>query len=174
MPKGRKKIHTEASGKLSEELVPLEVLSLGIYNEISAYDFYIRVSQSIANPSGQEKFRFLASDEKRHREILEKWYEKESGQKFRVDSSQVKKIDVKIKDTTSAFEAIDIAMEAERQAYLFYTDAAGKTKNEDAKKMLQALAKEEDGHYLKLSAERNALSGGFYWFDIEGSGFVED
>ena len=174
MPKERKKIHAEAQGKVSEGVIPLEVLSLGIYNEISAYDFYIRVSQSIANPSGQEKFRFLASDEKRHRETLEEWYEKESGKKFILDSSKVKKIDVKIKDTTSAFEAINIALEAERQAYLFYTDAGKKTKNGDAKKMLVVLAKEEDGHYQKLSAERNALSGGFYWFDIQGSGFVED
>lgn len=169
-----KRPYTEAGGAFPEGIGPLEVLSLGIYNEQKAYDFYILVSKKIKNQSSKEKFKFLASDEKRHRKILEDRYRKESGKNFSFDPSKVKKINFEIKDQTGAFEVIDIAMEAERQAYLFYTSASEKAENPEAKKMFLTLAEEEDGHYQKLSAERNALSGGFYWFDIEGSGFVED
>jgi len=167
------KTYKEAGGAFPEDAGPLEILGMGIYNEVSAYDFYISVSKKIKNKSGKEKFEILASDEKRHREILEGLYKKESGKDFDFDPLRVKKIKFEIKDQTGAFEVIDIAMEAERQAYLFYTAAAKKTRNPDAQRMFETLAQEEDGHYQRLSAERNALSGGFYWFDIEGSGFVE-
>jgi len=167
------KSYKEAGGAFPKDIRSLEVLSMGIYNEESAYDFYISVSKKIKNQSGKEKFEALASDEKRHRQILENLYRKESGKDFDFNPSKVKKIEFEIEDQTGAFEAIDIAMEAERQAYLFYTRASEKAENKEAKRMFQTLAEEEDGHYQKLSAERNALSGGFYWFDIEDSGFVE-
>ncbi len=173
MPK--KKKFEEAAGGISEDMGPLEILEMGIYNEVSAHDFYLSVAEKIDNVSGKEKFRFLANDEKRHREMLEGWYRKESGGKdFPFDPSKVKRIEVEVKDHTSAFAAIDLALEAERQAYLFYQEAGKRTNDEKGKELFQKLAEEEDGHYQKLSAERNALTGGFYWFSLDQAAPLED
>ena len=40
--------------------------------------------------------------------------------------------------------------------------------------VFESLAEQEKGHYDLLTAEKNALTGGFYWFDMDQSGFVED
>ena len=171
----KKRNYKEAGGALPADIGPLQILEIGIYNETSARDFYVSMGQSIKNISGKEKFQLLADDEKRHREILEDWYKKESGGRdFRFDPSKVKKIKVEVKDHTSAFAAIDLALEAERQAYLFYQEAGKRTKSEKGRQMFEKLAEEEDGHYQKLSAERTALSGGFYWFSLDQSAPLED
>jgi len=173
MPK--KKTFKEARGGIPGDMSPLQILEMGIYNEASARDFYLSVGETIKNISGKEKFENLANDEKRHREILEDWYKKESGGKdFPFDPEKVKKIKVEVKDHTSAFEAIDLALEAERQAYLFYTEAGKRTKDEKGREIFAKLAEEEDGHYQKLSAERNIIAGGFYWFSLDEAAPLED
>lgn len=169
------KDYKEAGGVIPEDMGPLEILDIGIYNEVSARDFYLSVAGIIKDVSGRKKFQNLADDEKRHREILEDWYKKESkGKNFPFDPKKVKKIKVEVKDHTSAFAALDIALEAERQAYLFYTEAGKRTKDEKGKEMFKKLADEEDGHYQKLSAERNAIAGGFYWFGLDQAAPLED
>jgi rubrerythrin len=169
------KDYKEAGGVIPDDMGPLEILEIGIYNEISARDFYLSVAGIIKDVSGREKFQLLADDEKRHREILEDWYKKESkGMVFPFDPKKVKKIKVEVKDHTSAFAAIDIALEAERQAYLFYLEAAKRAKDEKGKEIFEKLSEEEDGHYQKLSAERNAIAGGFYWFGLDQSAPLED
>jgi rubrerythrin len=40
--------------------------------------------------------------------------------------------------------------------------------------MFESLAEQEKGHYDLLTAEKNALTGGFYWFDMDSSAFLED
>jgi rubrerythrin len=170
-----KKRFKEAGGVIPGDMGPVQILELGIYNEISARDFYLSVAQQIRDASGREKFEFLANDEKRHKKILEDWYKKESGGRdFPFDSKKVETIKAEVKDHTSAFEAIDLAQEAERQAYLFYQEAAKRTNDEKGKEMFQRLAEEEEGHYQKLSAERNAIAGGFYWFGLDQAAPLED
>jgi rubrerythrin len=170
-----KKDYKEAGGVIPEDMEPLEILEMGIYNEASARDFYLSIAGIIKDVSGKEKFQLLADDEKRHRETLEDWYKKASkGKAFPFDPKKVKIIKVEIKDHTSAFEALDIALEAERQAYLFYLDASKRSKDIKGKEMFEKLADEEDGHYQKLSAERNAIAGGFYWFGLDQSAPLED
>ncbi len=169
------KDYKEAGGVIPEDMEPLEILKIGIYNEVSARDFYLSVAGIIKDISGRKKFQNLADDEKKHRETLEDWYKKESeGKVFPFDPKKVKKIKVEVKDHTSAFAALDIALEAERQAYLFYTEAGKRTKDEKGKEMFKKLADEEDGHYQKLSAERNAIAGGFYWFGLDQAAPLED
>ena len=170
-----KKNYKEAGGMIPEDMGPLEILEMGIYNEVSARDFYLSMSKKMKDASGKKKFELLADDEKRHREILEDWYRKESGGKgFALNDKKVKRITIEVKDQTSAFEAIDLVLEAERQAYLFYSEAAKRAKDEKARETFLKLAEEEDGHYQKLSAERNALAGGFYWFGLDQAAPLED
>ena len=174
MKKEEKKIYKEAEGKVTAEVGSLEALSLAIYNEQSAFDFYTRLSDTIKNPSGKEKFTFLASDEKRHRELLEKYYTKISrGQKFPFDPNKVKIIQVEVKDNTAAYEALDIGIKAEKEAYEFYNRSAENSKDPEAKKMFLMLAGEEEKHYSVLMAEKQALIDQFYWFSLDTPGIME-
>lgn len=171
----KKKTFKEVSKSLPGDAGALEALEIAIYNEQSAYDFYRNLSESIENPSGQERFRFLSLDEKRHREILEQRYLKESkGRSFDFDAGKVKKIELNISDQASAKEALDIALEAEREAYNSYMRAAAQAKDQEGKKMFESLAAEEDKHYQILMSERQMIEGGFYWFSLDTSGFMED
>jgi len=174
MKEGKKKVYKEAEGKIKPGVNALEALSSAIYNEQSAFDFYTMLSDTIRNPSGKEKFKFLASDEKRHRELLENHYKKISGGKeFPFEPTKVKKIQVEVRDNTTASGALDIGIKAEKEAYEFYSKSAEETKDPDAKKMFLMLAEQEDRHYNLLTAEKQAVIGQFYWFDMGTPGMME-
>jgi rubrerythrin len=174
MEEKNKKEYREASGKVTPETTALEALSIAIYNEQSAFDFYTKLSEAIKNESGKKKFTFLAMDEHRHRNLLEDHFKKTTaGKEFPFDPSQVKVIRVEIKDGTTAAEALDIGIKAEREAYEFYTKCATDAKSPDAKKMFLMLAEQEDRHYNLLTAEKQAVIGQFYWFDLGTKGIMD-
>ena len=170
-----KKRFREVSQPIGDNAKALEALEIAIYNEQSAHDFYKSLSEAIENPSGRERFRFLSLDEKRHRALLEERFFKESGGKrFVFDTRKTKKIELEISDQASAYEALDIALEAEREAYNAYIRAASRTKDAGGKKMFESIASEEEKHYQILMSEKQMLEGGFYWFSLDSSGFMED
>ncbi|HEX7400941.1 MAG TPA: ferritin family protein [candidate division Zixibacteria bacterium] len=173
MTKEKKKVYREAEGATKPEMNAVEALSLAIYNEQSACDFYTDLSQIIKNASGKEKFKFLASDEKRHREILEDYYKKINHQPFSFDPGKAKRITVDVRDNTSASEALDIGIKAEKEAYTFYNNNAKSSSDPEAKKMFLMLAEQEDRHFNLLLAERQALIDQFYWFSLDTPGIME-
>ncbi|MGB2770022.1 MAG: ferritin family protein [Candidatus Zixiibacteriota bacterium] len=174
MKEEEKRIYREAEGKVGPEVTVLEALATAIYNEQSAFDFYTGLSEIIKNQSGKEKFKFLAADEKRHRELLEAHYKKlTSGKEFPFDPTKLKAFQVEVRDNTTAAEALDIGIKAEKEAYEFYSKAAEEIEEPDAKKMFLMLAEQEDGHYNLLTAEKQALTGQFYWFDSDTPGMME-
>lgn len=154
-----------------------DVLEGAIYREIGARDFYKRLSESISNEEGKKKFFQLSQDEDGHREKLEGWYEKKFDEKFVFNSGAAKKSEMPVldvKDQTSAIEALNIAIEAEARAEEFYRNEAKEVSEPELKELLTDLADQELGHYNLLLAERNSLVGGFYWFDMDSSAFLED
>jgi len=174
MTEDEKNVYKEAGGKIGSEATALDALATAIYNEQSAFDFYTSLSDAIKNKSGKEKFKFLASDEKRHRELLEAHYKKTTGGKeFPFDPARLKTIKVEIRDNTTSAEALDIGIKAEKEAYEFYSKSAEDTQDPDAKKMFLMLAEQEDRHYNLLTAEKQALTGQFYWFDLDTPGVME-
>ena len=174
MKEDKKKFYKEAEGKITPGMSALEALSVAIYNEQSAFDFYTKLSSIIKNQSGKEKFKFLASDEKRHRELLEGYYQKISGGKgFPFDPDKEKTVNVDVRDNTTASEALDIGIKAEKEAYEFYSKSAEETQDPDAKKMFLMLAEQEDRHFNILMAEKQALIGQFYWFSLDTPGMME-
>ena len=174
MMKQNEKIYIEASGNVWEEMGTLEALGIAIYNEQAAYDFYRALEDTIENEGGRNKFKFLAEDEKRHRQLLEERYEKESnGRTFVFDTVRAKKVDVTVDSQASAIDAVDLALEAEKAASEFYKHAAETTKDEDGKRMFESLAEDEEDHYETLQAEREALLGGPYWFGADEQRIME-
>ena len=175
MKKKKAGLPSEVSGKISKEMSSLRILEMAIYSEQSAYDFYLNLSNQIENQSGKEKFKFLAEDEKRHRCMLEGEYLRENKQsKFKFDAKKVKSIEAKIDTQSSAVDALDLAIQLEREAYKFYIRASEKAEEQPGKKMFLKLAEEEDRHYNVLAAERQALSSNFYWYEYNVPGVMEE
>ena len=148
-----------------------------IYKEIGARDFYRKIGDRITNNEGKEKFLQLSADEDGHRIKLESWLKKLYDVDFvaapeRTAQSEIEC--VRLDEKAGALEALNIAIEAEARANEFYSKQAGKTDNPELKALFMKLADEENGHYNLLEAERNSLIGGFYWFDIDSTSFLED
>ncbi len=154
-----------------------DAISRAIYAEIGAMNFYAQLAERIENDEGSRRFEQLSSDEKGHRDTLKGWYSRLFGTEFVEDEEEVRKSEIsgiEIGEKTGAMEALDIAIEAESRANEFYLAEAEKASDPELKKMFQSLAEQEKGHYDLLTAERNALVGGFYWFDLDHTEFLED
>jgi len=154
-----------------------EALSGAIYREIGARTLYRDISNAIRNPEGKEKFHRLANDEEGHRKKLEGWYKKLFNTKFVADRGRLSESEaahLKLNDQVGALAALDIAVKAEMQDEEFYARQAEAATVPELRELLVKLAKEEHGHYEMLEAERNSITGGFYWFDIDSANFLED
>ncbi|MDH7490132.1 MAG: ferritin family protein, partial [Anaerolineae bacterium] len=68
-----------------------------------------------------------------------------------------------IVETTTAKEALAIAIRSEEQAAAFYKAAVKRTSDPDAKTLFEELAKEELSHKARLEKEYAHLSGDPNW-----------
>jgi rubrerythrin len=154
-----------------------QAIELAIYREIGARNFYNRISEEIGNTDGKEKFAQLSRDEEGHRVKLESWYEKMTGGKFTPDDEKLEQSEIRdfaVAEQTGALEALGIAINAEEQAREFYSGQAAAAADPGLKELFEKLADEEAGHFALLEAERNSIIGGFYWFDMDDTAFLED
>lgn len=154
-----------------------ESLELAIYREIGARDFYGAIAGKIVNPEGRERFMRLSSDEEGHRAKLVSWRERLFGGAFVTDPVKLRETEItgfEVDAMTGAMSALDIAIEAESRAADFYSERAGEASDGELKNLFLNLAEEEKGHYNLLQAEKNQLMGGFYWFDMDSSAFMEE
>jgi len=154
-----------------------ESIEIAIYREIGARNFYRRISDEIKNPEGAKKFAHLAEDEDGHRIKLEAWFERLVGEKFtareeKVGQSEIRGI--KLDGQTGALEALNLAIEAEAKAREFYAEQAKRAGIPELEELFENLSEEEAGHFNLLEAERNSIIGGFYWFDLDSTSFLED
>jgi rubrerythrin len=155
----------------------MRILAGAICREIGARDFYGKISNAIKNPEGKERFKRLSGDEEGHRIKLETWYKKFFNKVFVADKKELEESEIKgfqVDEKAGAMMALDIAIKAEMKAEEFYSSQAEAVEDPQFKDLLVKLAGEEHGHYELLLAERNSLTGGFYWFDMDSSSFLED
>lgn len=148
-----------------------------IYREIDARDFYGAISLKIENPGGKERFKRLSEDEDGHRVTLESWFGRLFSEDFSLEEGRlIRSYDAGLDLNThsGALAALDMAIEAEENANDFYREQAGLAEDGELKKMFLALAEMELGHYNLLQAEKNFLIGGFYWYDMDSTPFMED
>lgn len=154
-----------------------QAIEIAIYREIGARNFYRRIADQIENVEGTERFQRLSDDEEGHRVKLESWFKRLFETDFEADPEGIKQSEIgdyQIDKQTGAMEALNIAIEAEAKAQEYYITQSEKAESPELKTMFQNLAEEEQGHYNLLEAERNSLIGGFYWFDMDSTSFLED
>ncbi len=133
-----------------------EILEFAIGNEKDAVEFYTSLAKQATRASLKQTFEGFAKEEEKHVTLLSDM----TGNKEKIDSYQFKEItDLKISDYMVETEykegmpmpeILKIAMKREENAVKLYTNLAGKTDHEDAKKVFMILVQEEAKHKLIL------------------------
>ncbi|NIO49464.1 MAG: rubrerythrin [Candidatus Aminicenantes bacterium] len=132
-----------------------ELLEIAIKAEMEANKTYSDLARRISNPLLKEKFQWLAYEENKHKEILEKLYKTlyqgdEPQVPDTVDETLLPSIHI---DPSSSFaDILHQAMESEKSAENFYANLS-KRFEDPQKKILNYLSKVEHSHYMMLQSE---------------------
>jgi rubrerythrin len=141
--------------------------------------FYSQLAARATNPEAQRKLKRLADDEKRHIATLVDLFRSI----FNDDTGKLPEKGIgplakafdgeNLKQDMSEMQYIDLAIEVELAVTQFYKDLADGAPNEEIKKIYQGLAGEEYTHFEVLQAEKDALTGNYYWFGYDDSAPLE-
>ncbi len=145
-----------------------------VCREQAAFDLYDRLSKSIKSAEGAETFAKLAKDEIGHRKLLEEWWAKQFGALPPIDPGAVEKIEIAIDTQSGAVDALELALAHEKTAATLYEAMAIDAGDDRLRGLCQALAEQEWGHFAIVRAEIAAVTGDFYWLDVDYAGHVED
>ncbi len=132
-----------------------ELLGLAIRSEIDSYQVYSEISSRLQNPLLKEKFRMLAFEEEKHRQILEKLTEKLYPQEnldIPEKADDVLIPSINLKADTSLVDILNQAMKAEEAAERFYAEFSRKTEGK-SRSILEYLSRIEHSHFLMLKSE---------------------
>jgi rubrerythrin len=135
------------------------LLGYAIRSEIDSNEAYTKLSDRVSNLLLKEKFRWLAFEENKHKEILIKLHsalfpkktvqipEKPSGELFK---------SIEVTPSSSLVDILLQAMESEKIAEDFYGRLAERMEN-GQKRLLHYLSKVEHSHYIMLKTEYDAV-----------------
>ncbi len=132
-----------------------ELLGIAIRAEIEASKSYSELADKVSNPLLKEKFQWLAYEENKHKEILEKLYKiLYQGDEVQVPEKTDEALlpSIHISPSSSLAEILYQAMESEKSAENFYANLAKRFKDPQ-EKILTYLSKVEHSHYTMLQSE---------------------
>ena len=132
-----------------------ELLGVAVRSEIDSNRIYKAWGDKLSNPLLKEKFRWLANEEQKHKEILENLFkELHPGGELQIPDQVPEELIKRIAITPSSTLADFLyqAMETEKSAETFYAKLAGRVE-ETKKKILNYLSSVEHSHYMMLKSE---------------------
>jgi rubrerythrin len=132
------------------------LLGHAIRAEIDSSKIYSRIAARLKNPLLKEKFHFLASEEKKHRDVLEKLYAlRYKGKKPEVPARTDEALlpAIRLSPASTLAEILYQAMAAEKAAQNFYSSLSGRVSEPALKKILSYLSKIENSHFQMLRGE---------------------
>lgn len=146
------------------EVTDREVFEIAINSEIRAKEAYEKLASIVKSDIIRDELLFLAKEEDRHREIIEKMAERlQSGEgeprKIEVDvMGEFKVIAEKMaevikKPDVNVDEIYEVAMEAELVSEKLYKELAGYAATEKTRVLLEMLADMERNHYNILKKQ---------------------
>lgn len=165
-----------------------DILEHAIELETREEDAYRKAAQRTADERGAAMFRYLAAQERRHRERLERqrasvaagdgWLAddehvsdrvkgiiEKAAKKDAVDAADVVEPDAPLERDTDDLAALKLAIESELKSIEFYAKAADNAEDEAAKKVLLKLVEEEEDHLKRLETQRFYLENHGVWAD---------
>lgn len=153
-----------------------EVYRVGMCIEEAGLDFYTRMAEKADDPTTKRVFRRLARDEEKHLAFFESLELKTAGgmgtrpaeqdadvSKYvcsLVDGGIFRNIDAMQKVARSKFnaeKALELALQVEKDAVLYYTEAYMANKKGRARQALSKLIDEEKGHVVEITKRLDNL-----------------
>jgi len=152
----------------------LKYVNLGINSEIAAYVFYKHAGSIVKEKELQETLFKLAGDEKGHFLSLEDLYDRNVRSEMWAPYKDIlskkglpdidelvqethKELLAKIGRLSTKKEVLEMALMLEKEAYDLFSDASGKTKDPDVKKVFEFLMGFEKNHVQLIEKELAAL-----------------
>jgi rubrerythrin len=157
-----------------------ELLKQAVKSEIDGRRFYNYLAEKATNPDAKRKLTNLAEDEIRHEKALKKIYKKIYGEEL-TDIPE-KGVGVlskffdspKGREDMSEIQYISMAIEAELAATKYYKEEAEESTDEEFREIYEGMAAEEFNHYELLQAEKDALGGNYFWFQMDEGAPMEE
>jgi len=132
-----------------------DLLGFAVRSEIDSNQVYSDLADKYSNPLLKEKFQWLAFEENKHRETLEKLFEALlPREKLEIPAETSEELFKKITITPSS-TLVDLlyqAMESEKKAEKFYAQLADRVESQ-SRKILEYLSQVEHSHYTMLNGE---------------------
>lgn len=157
-------------------------IETAIKMETDAISFYGEAAQKTGYPFGKEMFRGFIKDETRHLKMLQGIFKgldiafefvrpKET---IKTVFSEMKdEMMQKVKALDDELEAVNIAMQMEKEGYDYYKKAAASADSDKEKELFERLAEEENEHYSILNETYTFLDNTGHWYMYEERGIVE-
>ena len=158
---------------MASDALSKEILKQAIVAEIDGQKFYKFLADRAQNPDAKRKLGNLAKDEVRHEALLMQVYKDIHGEEVKNLPKKGTGVLAEFfarsreKDNLSEMQYIDMAIEAELAATGYYKEAARAASGKDVQKICQMMADEEFRHYESLKAEKEALTGNYFWFGYD-------
>jgi len=133
---------------------PASVLKLSILKEIAAHVFYSEMAKNSRSEHVSSKFMFLSANERDHVNYCQSILKKMSGGLFYTNvklfsnpgfANDISNLTLK--------DVLNHSLEAEKNSYSIYADAANRTKSAGLKKIFEMLASEEQHHMQMIETE---------------------
>ena len=156
-----------------------DAIATAIQMEKDGYAFYTKASAQTSNPSGSKIFDSLAKDELLHLETFKNLFANEIDeveyQQLVNSSKKYASLTVFPNDLagekgdpdTNDLDALNSAMNSEKEAIEYYASILEKVDNENIANILKEIIHQEKKHYLILEEEFNYLGRTGYWYDVE-------
>ena len=130
----------------------IAALESAVPAEMAAADLYDRLAGLATNAETRTLFGSLSNDERRHRRLLEAQYAAVVGHAFA--PAPVRRIRIPMGAAEILWPAaLTLAINAEADAFLHYTNSADAETDKDARALYRQLADDEAGHRRLLEAE---------------------
>ncbi len=136
--------------------IPLNgLLGMAIKSEMESHEIYKQLAEGIRNFLLKEKLKFLALEEKKHQELLERIFAQQLPEaELKLPSETMVPVPrLAPEEGTPLSTVLNKAMECEEEARAFYSDLIPLFEEEKTRQTLRYLSEAEQGHYYQLKGE---------------------
>jgi rubrerythrin len=157
----------------------MEAIKRAIQMEKDGRAFYLKAAAQTSSRMGREIFDSLANDELLHLDTFQKIFEKKVGKdewdQLVNTSKKYADLNVFPKDLkaidgahpeTDELDALNVAMEAEKEAIEFYGTILQETDDPVIKDIIHEIIQQERNHYTLLNEEFTYLGSSGHWYDV--------
>jgi rubrerythrin len=142
-----------------------------IHSEIQAREYYKQVAERVRNQAAKQRLLKLSAEEDKHREKLEKRYNKLHDKEFQFDanlnvSPSFTFIERDVFSQAEAMEVVSVAIKAENEAIDVYTAELERVSEKEDIKLLKWLIRFETSHKRKLQKEYDRLAKNYNWATV--------